>query len=190
MQKVEGTETLTLNDTEIEPFTQRPLRDLCQESFTRGVPHVLGRVEMKDAEEYALYDARHLCKYMFELVISKDGRKVRMKNLCNPLDDRAIKSVYFYEIRPEAREIAHYIGAQKDFLESSRFRSRIFNRNDPFDALSINFVFKDKVRHRLKKKTFIPVVLSVLVLLLILMSCAAHVIRDSKLRSSLDKGGS
>ncbi|KAI5185093.1 hypothetical protein NEHOM01_0598 [Nematocida homosporus] len=174
---------LILRGHEVEPFTQRPFAELVQEAVAKRVAHVVGRVETKEGGRMAVYDARHLCKFMFELVISKEGRKVRVKNSTNPLDDRQIKGVTFYRVGEDM--VGESIGTQKEFLESSKFRSKIFNRNDPFDALSINFVFKDGVSSKIKKKTVIPVLVSVLVLLLILMACSVNVLRSSRLKGHL-----
>ncbi|KAI5173132.1 hypothetical protein NEFER03_2101 [Nematocida sp. LUAm3] len=180
-----GEEVLSVPENEIEPFTQRTFHDICQESFLRRVPHVIGKVETKEKEGYTLYDARHLCKYLFELVISKDGRSIRMKNRTNPMDDLPVKEILFYEVSPEKTNVGEYIGSQKDFLESSKFRSKIFNRNDPFDALSINFIFKEAATQRVSKKTLIPLLTSIAVLLIIILGCTMNLLSNTKLKKPL-----
>ncbi|OAG29334.1 hypothetical protein NEDG_01407 [Nematocida displodere] len=162
--------------TEIEPFTQKSFWELCQDSFSRSVPHTIGRVETKEGT-HSYYDARQLCKFLFELVISKEGRAVRMKNTSNPIDDKPIKEIVFFEILLEHPSKAVFMGTQKIFLESSAFRSRIFNRNDPFDALSINFVFKDKIPTRIKKKTLIPLCITLFIVVFLISFCTFSVMK-------------
>ncbi|KAI5190331.1 hypothetical protein NECID01_0923 [Nematocida sp. AWRm77] len=176
-----GGKCASIKSTEIEPFTQKSFWELCQESFLKGVPHVVGRTEVKEERAHTYYDARQLCKFLFELVISKEGRQVSMKHSLNPVDDKAIKEISFFEVHQDNPTTAVLIGTQKDFLTSSKFRSRIFNRSDPFDALSINFVFKDKGAMKVKKKILLPLLTLVLVLFLVVTSCTVSILRNSKL---------
>ncbi|KAI5181257.1 hypothetical protein NEOKW01_1476 [Nematocida sp. AWRm80] len=179
-------EKISINQNEIEPFTQRTFWDLCQESFTKGVPHVIGVVKIQKGAKKNYYDARHLCKFVFELVISKEGRKVRMKNHTNPINDRLIEGITFYEVTADSAT-SKIIGTQKEFLESSSFRSRVFNRNDPFDALSINFVFKDNKVSGIKRKTLVPILISLGVLLIITTGCTISILRNSHLTKSISE---
>lgn len=176
-----------IRSTEIDPFTQKSFWELCLESFSKHVPHVIGRIETADTQGYTYYDARQLCKSLFELEISKEGRKVRMKSQTNPVDDRLIKEIVFFEIDSENPGKALCIGTQKEFLASSTFRSRVFNRNDPFDALSINFVFKDQTGGGMKKKTRILVYISLFVLLTIFIVCTLSILQNGMLYKSLSE---
>lgn len=178
----------TLDSGVIEPFTQRKFSELINDAYMRKLNHVIARVKSAGAgqQEVAYYDARHLCKYIFELVISRDGRKVRIKNFSDPLTEKEIKEISFFELKPKSDTpiIAVYVGSQKTFLESHNFRSKIFNRNDPFDALSINFVFKD-TKSTLRKKSFIPAMISVAALLLVLLLITASIVQRGVLSRPL-----
>jgi len=178
-----GGRVAAVRETEVEPFSQKMFGEVCQESFIKGVPHVIGRVEVKDGKDHTYYDGRQLCKFLFELVISKDGRKVRMKNTLNPADDKKIKEVAFFEVLPSDVRKGVFIGTHKDFLESSKFRSRIFNRNDPFDSLSINFVFKDAHPLKIRRGVLVSLLLLLAVLCGIFTGCVINLLRNTKLIS-------
>lgn len=90
---------------------------------------------------YYCYDAKQLCKYIFEMVISAEGRKVQIKNFKDPIHQRPIGELYFFRLRynSETPMRAEYAGCHNDFLESQSFRSKIFGQEDALDALSVNF---------------------------------------------------
>ncbi|KAI5168025.1 hypothetical protein NEIG_01214 [Nematocida sp. ERTm5] len=173
----------------IEPFTQRPFTEILKESKEKQLPHVLAKVFVKNVDKPTVYDARTLCKYLFELVISREGRTVRLKKVSDPIDDKIIKDIFFYEIPVNSQDGLDgvFIGDQKDFLASSGFRSRIFNRNDPFDSLSINFLFKDKTPSRLGKKPLVLIGISFIILCIIFLSCIYTLMHTNKLIEPIKK---
>ncbi|KAH9386559.1 uncharacterized protein NEMAJ01_1455 [Nematocida major] len=173
----------------VEPFTQRPFSEIIKESSEKNLPHVLAKVFLKNESIPIVYDARLLCKYLFELVISKDGRIVRLKRVSDPINDKVIRDILFYEIPSTSKDGTDgaYIGSQKDFLESSGFRSKIFNRNDPFDSLSINFLFKDSQPRKIGRRPLVLIGLSFVILCIILLSCTYSVIHSSGLIAPIER---
>lgn len=173
----------------LEPFTQRSFCEIIKESSEKKLPHVLAKVFLKEETLPVVYDARLLCKYLFELVISKEGRKVRLKRVSDPINDKVIRDILFYEVPVNSKDglDGEYIGSQKDFLESSGFRSKIFNRNDPFDSLSINFLFKDTKASKLGRRHVVLVAVSFIVLCAILLSCTYTVIHNDTLVEPIEK---
>lgn len=97
---------------------------------------------------YACYDARQLCKYIFEMVISAEGRKIRIKNFKYPITQFEMAEVNFSKLRydSETPMRAEFVGNQVTFLETNAFRNRLFYQEDAIEALSINFQFKGKKR--------------------------------------------
>ncbi|KAI5191842.1 hypothetical protein NEMIN01_1697 [Nematocida minor] len=177
MNTIDST-AIDISQLSIEPFTQRPFIELIKESNEKNLSHVIAKVFLKNESVPVIYDARLLCKYLFELVISKDGRMVRLKRVSDPMNDKVIRDILFYEVAgPGKEESGSYIGNQKDFLQSTGFRSRIFNRNDPFDSLSINFMFKDKESNKVGKKPVLIIGVSFTVLCIILVSCTYTIIK-------------
>lgn len=169
----DGERAGSLDTNLVEPFTQRRFSELVNDSYVRRLNCVFGRVDSADREgalgqgAVHYYDARSLCKYVFELVISRDGRKVRAKALKDPLSDKDIRDIAFYELKPKSEGplVAEWVGNAASFLESHGFRARIFNRNDPFDALSINFVFREPLGVKKKRWASLLVYLAVVALL-------------------------
>ncbi|EHY66183.1 hypothetical protein NEAUS03_2423 [Nematocida ausubeli] len=172
---------------EIEPFTQKSFTEIINESFKNNLSHVIAKVFLKNEQKPVIYDARILCKYLFELIISQEGRTVRLKRVNDPINDKIIKDILFYEIPVRSKDglDGKYIGNQKDFLESTSFRSKIFNRNDPFDSLSINFLFKDK--KKVGRRPFLLIGISFTILCIIFLSCTYTVLHTSRLIDPIKK---
>jgi hypothetical protein len=93
---------------------------------------------------YFCYDARQLCKYVFEMVISQEGRKIKVKNFKDPIHQRPFTELNFFRMRcgSDTPLRAEYAGNHLDFLESNCFRSKLFYQEDPLDALTVSFNFK------------------------------------------------
>lgn len=138
----EGTKRQTLEININEPFTQKPFAELIHESRRRAVDYYFSRVITKMS--VTCYDARQLCKYIFEIMISPECRKIRIKNMKDPLNGQIITDVHFFKLRfdSETPLRAEYVGNHLDFLESSCFRSKIY-REDALYALSVNFCFRE-----------------------------------------------
>jgi Domain of unknown function (DUF5092) len=167
----EGESRKTLDKSTIEPFTQRKFDELVSDAYLRKLQFMVCGVRCagREGDEVFYYDARNLCKYVFELVICRDGRKVRIKNFKDPVTERDIREIAFFEVHPrsEGPLVAEFVGTQKTFMESHAFRSRIFNRRDPFDSLSINFVFKEQ-SPMLKQRSLVPLFISLVATTIIL----------------------
>lgn len=119
---------------------------------------------------YYCYDARQLCKYVFEMVISSEGRSVQIKNFKDPIHQKPILELYFFRLRYESETPmrAEYVGSHLDFLESQSFRSRIFNQEEPLDALSVNFkLAKQQNIPFLTRKQLMSVFVIILALILL-----------------------
>lgn len=184
----DSTAPIEISSLTVEPFSQKPFADLIKDSADKNLSHVLIKLLLKDQTEFVVYDARYLCKHLFELVISKDGRMVRLKKTTEPLQDRKIDDILFFEASSETEyKKAIYIGNQKNFLQACEFRSRIFNRNDPFDSLSINFMFKDKEKQKTVKRPFVLIGISFILLCFILISCSYSVIHSQSLVEPIRK---
>lgn len=182
------TSPIEISSLVIEPFTQRPFPELVRESADKNLSHVFIKLLIKDDPFPTIYDARYLCKYLFELVISKEGRMVRLKKRTDPLQDRRIEDILFFEASAATEyKKGLYIGNQKDFIQGCDFRSKIFNRNDPFDSLSINFMFKDKEIRKTGKRPFILIGISFVILCFILISCSYSVIHNEKIVDPIKK---
>lgn len=144
----EGSQRCALEGSTVEAFTQKQFSDLVNESFLRQSDYYIARViclgegeDKKAKKVFYCYDARQLCKYVFEMVISSEGRSVQIKNFKDPIHQKPINELYFFRLRydSETPMRAEYAGSHLDFLESQNFRSRIFNQEEPLDALSVNF---------------------------------------------------
>lgn len=141
-----------LEAVKTEPFTQKQFADMIKESHSKSQDHYLARVQCKSNEAdgkhgpYYCYDARQLCKYIFEMVISTEGRKIRIKNFKDPISQETIHDISFFKLRYDSDTPlrAEYVGNQVNFLENNCFRSKIFYQENALDALSVNFQFSMK----------------------------------------------
>lgn len=171
-----GAARCALDAAKLEIFTQKKFADLIYESHSRGLDYFLARVHCKERDAksgniiYYCYDARHLCKYVFEMVITAEGRKIRIKHFKDPVNQKEIAEINFFKLRhnSETPLKAEFAGNHISFLESNNFRSRLFNQEDPLDALSVNFQFKklEKVT-KMKKKKIIDTLILIAILLII-----------------------
>lgn len=161
-------------------FTQKNFADLISEAHARGHDYYIARVHCVRTEEdksgkkaapsYMCYDARQLCKHVFEMVISADGRRTRIKNFKDPMTQRDIAEINFFKLRYDCETPlrAEHIGNHMTFLESNSFRARIFYQENAADALSINFQFKNTERlPYIEKKSFFDVFLVVAMIVLL-----------------------
>lgn len=162
----EGTKRCALEGGQAEIFTQKKFIDLINEAHANSQDYYLARVRclgVKNDKEnisgiYFCYDAKQLCKYVFEMVIGPKGRKIQIKNFKDPIYKRTITELSFFKLSfdSETPLKAEYMGSYKDFLESNCFRTKIFNKEDPLDALSVCFKLgkKQKIRAIGKRKIF------------------------------------
>lgn len=169
-----GASRFALDAAQTEIFYQRQFADLIAEAHERGRDYYIARVHCPDegpdgAPAYSCYDARQLCKYIFELVISTDGRHVRIKNFKDPITQRCIADVNFFRLRSglDAPLRAEFIGNYVSFLESPVFRNKLFGKEDALGALSVCFQFKGPQKGvPVGKKTLADIVLLLVVFLL------------------------
>lgn len=140
----DGSKRTTLDVDTIEPFTQKPFVDLIRDTKSQRHDYFLVRITSED-RSINCYDARQLCRYVFEILISPDSRKVRIKNFKEPLTHKKITDLLFFRMRYDSETPlrAEYMGNHIDFLESNCFRSKLFHKEDPLYALSVNFNFKE-----------------------------------------------
>ncbi|OQS55735.1 hypothetical protein EHP00_439 [Ecytonucleospora hepatopenaei] len=150
-----------LDSKKHEAFTQKSFSELIYAAHAQGQDYYIARIQCSADEtmpSYYCYDARHLCKYIFEMVISSEGRKIRIKNFVDPIHGKDIMDIHFFKMRYESETPlkAEYAGSHVTFLESSVFRSKIFFNEDPLEALSVNFQFKNnKKQGVVTKKKFL-----------------------------------
>lgn len=139
-----GSKRSTLEINIPEPFTQKAFIDLISNSKQARHDYFLTRITTED-NKYTCYDARQLCKYIFEIMISPNDRKIRIKNFKDPINQKRIVDLSFFRLPYDSETPlrAEYIGNHVDFLESNCFRSKLFYREDPLYALSVNFSFKE-----------------------------------------------
>lgn len=174
-----GTTRCALDAAKVEIFTQKKFADLIYDSHSRGTDYFLARVHCKERDPqsgnmlYYCYDARQLCKYIFEMVITAEGRRIRIKNFKDPINQKEIAEINFFKLRHDSETPlkAEFMGNHVSFLESNNFRSKLFSQEDPLDALSVNFQFKkiDKVTILKKKRIFDTFALIVILLVIALL---------------------
>lgn len=177
-----GTTRCALDAAKTEVFTQKKFADLIYDSHARGTDYYLARVHCKERDTksgntvYCCYDAKQLCKYVFEMVITTEGRRIRIKNFKDPVNQREIAEINFFKLRHDSETPlkAEFIGNHVSFLESNNFRSKLFNQEDPLDALSVNFQFKkiEKITSLKKRKiidTFVLIVILCIVAMAVLV---------------------
>ena len=152
----QGNARCTLDSAACDAFTQKNFSELISESHAKGLDYYIARVNCAAKDEarpgaaarpeYTCYDARLLCKHVFEMVIYTDGRKIRVKNFKDPVSQREIAEIGFFRLRHDSETPlrAEYTGNHVSFLESTSFRGRIFSSEDATDALSVNFQYKHK----------------------------------------------
>lgn len=174
-----GAARFALDAARQEAFTQRPFTELIGEAHIRGQDYYIARVHCLDSPNgaestsdysYYCYDAKQLCKYVFEMVISAEGRRIRIKNFRDPINQKEISEINFFRLRSESDTPmrAEFIGNHVTFLESNVFRSKLFFQEDALDALSVNFQFRNPVKpHYIEKKGFFDLFLIVVMLLLV-----------------------
>lgn len=171
-----GSNRCALDASRREAFSQKPFADLIYDSHSKGQDYYIARVHCSESNEnhglvsYMCYDARQLCKYIFEMVISAEGRKIRIKNFKDPINNKNIIEINFFRLRfdNDTPLRAEFVGNHVSFLESTVFRSRLFNQEDALDALSVNFQFKNQEQvPYIKKKKFLDVFLLLIIVLLI-----------------------
>lgn len=162
-----------------EPFTNKAFSDLINDSHVRGHDYYIARVHCIEAPEdsaetrpysYFCYDAIHLCKYVFEMVISAEGRRISIRNFRDYISKKEISEINFFKLRCDGETPlrAEFVGNHVTFLESNVFRSKLFFQEDALDALRVNFQFKSAAKPQyIKRKTFFDLFLIVILLLLI-----------------------
>ncbi|KRH92151.1 hypothetical protein M153_10866000241 [Pseudoloma neurophilia] len=176
----EGTRRCALEGTTPEIFTQKKFIDLINEAHVNLQDYYLARVKCigskNDKENitgvYFCYDARQLCKYVFEMVIGPKGRRIQIKNFTDPLYKKEIGELCFFRLSYDSETPlkAEYIGSHKDFLESNTFRTKIFYKEDPLDALSVCFHLGKKQKIQALGRNKILSILLTIILLLIIAS--------------------
>ncbi|AFN82692.1 hypothetical protein EROM_030710 [Encephalitozoon romaleae SJ-2008] len=162
-----------LEAIKVEPFTQKQFADMIKEAHAKSQDYYLARVQCRSNPEdgkniYYCYDARQLCKYIFEMVISTEGRKIRIKNFKDPINQEQIHEISFFKLRYDSDTPlkAEYVGNQVNFLENNCFRSKIFYQENALDALSVNFQFgpqKKKIPIINRRKLFTVFMMVILV---------------------------
>lgn len=100
----EGTKKCALEATRTESFTQKSFMDLINDSFTRRRDYYLARVRCQGNGSdvvgvYYCYDAKQLCRHIFEMIIGHNGRKIRVKSFKDPIHQRTIAELSFFRIR-------------------------------------------------------------------------------------------
>ncbi|KAF9763696.1 hypothetical protein NGRA_1126 [Nosema granulosis] len=181
-----GSSRCTLEANKREQFTQKLFSDLINDSHTKEHDYFLARVHCAEASKkdtFYCYDARQLCKYVFEMVISTEGRKIRIKNFKDPISAQDIKEVQFFRLKydTDAPLKAEYVGNHDNFLDSNCFRSRIFCTEDALDALSVNFQFNAVKETKLVDKRRVFGMFMMIVCLLIFITTIVILIeRDKK----------
>lgn len=139
-----GFKRYTLDLEIIEPFTQKPFVNLIRDQKVIRHDYFICLITNDDTS-MGCYDARHACRYIFEIVISPDCRKIRIKNFKDPMTHKKIKDVTFYRMRYDSDTPlrAEFMGTHTDFLDSNCFRSKLFYKEDPLYTLSVNFNFQE-----------------------------------------------
>jgi hypothetical protein len=189
-----GSSRCTLEATKVEPFTQKPFSEMIRESHSRSFDYYLARVQCEGTKPdkppnrqapYYCYDARQLCKYIFEMVISTEGRRIRIKNFKDPINQQQIGEISFFRIRYDSDTPlrAEYVGNQIDFLDSNCFRSKIFYQEDALDALTVNFQFKMAPKIPLVNKRRMFTAFAMLVMLILFVSMVILLAEKDAFRS-------
>lgn len=145
MEKI-GTTRCALDASKTELFTQKKFADLIFENHSKNLDYYLARIYCKEKDSnmqniYYCYDAKSLCKYIFEMIVTSEGSKIKIKNFKDPLNQKEIGEITFFKLRHDSDTPmkAEYEGNHMKFLESSIFRNKIFYKEDPLNTLSVNF---------------------------------------------------
>ena len=160
-----------LDAKQYEPFTQKAFSDLIFDAHSKGQDYYIARLQCRDADSNAFfysYDSKHLCKFVFEMIISSEGRQIRIKNFKDPIHNKDIMEINFFRMRYDSETPlkAEYAGNHISFLESNTFRSKIFGAEEAMDALSVNFKFKKEPETKIiAKRKFLMFLTLTLVLL-------------------------
>ncbi|KAI4292858.1 hypothetical protein PAPHI01_2132 [Pancytospora philotis] len=181
-----GGERCALDASCNEAFTQRGFVELINEAHAKSQDYYIARAHLKNVHgaspRYYCYDARQLCKYVYEMVISADGRRIRIKNFKDPITQRELSEVNFFRLRYDSDTPlrAEFVGNHVLFLESNALRNKIFYQEDATEALSINFQFKHPVKHTYIKRRSLVDFLLIILVVLVLGAGAVVGIRYSK----------
>lgn len=169
----------SLDSKKYEVFTQKRFDELIHDAHQKGKTYYIARIQAEDSKGkpyWYSYDAKQLCKFIFEIVITSEGRKIGIKNFIDPLQGYDIQELGFYKIEHNmGKDLrAEYIGNHLSFLESSAFRSEIFYDDQALEALSVNFQFKEiksssKFVPKRKFAIFIGLMVSLLIIGSLLM---------------------
>lgn len=194
-----GMTRCSLDSSSLDAFSQKEFSDLINEAHARGHDYYLARVHCKNKKDapnnmgtgsYVCYDAKQLCKNIFEMVISAEGRKIRIKSFSDPVSGNEIKEINFFKLRYDSETPlrAEFVGNHSTFLESHGFRSKMFYYEDPMEALGVNFQFKqaEKLPY-IKKKNLMDVILVVVMIILICMVAYIGVRMGKKEKNSITK---
>ena len=183
-----GTQRCALDGNTVEPFTQKSFSALLSEAHNKSHDYYIAKVICaKDHRStYYCYDARQLCKYIFEMIISGDGRHVQIKNFKDPLNQEKINELYFFRCRYDSESPlkAEYAGSKKDFLESQSFRSKIFFQEDPLDSLAVNFKFHLNNKIPIFTKRQIYTLICIVLFILLIGSILLFVVERNKTGSN------
>ncbi|ELA47750.1 hypothetical protein VCUG_00711 [Vavraia culicis subsp. floridensis] len=189
----EGTRRCALEGGQTEIFTQKRFIDLISEAHSQSQDYYLARVRCVGMRKdkgvnvsgiYFCYDARQLCKYVFEMVIGPKGRKIQIKNFKDPIYKRTITELSFFRLcyDSETPLKAEYMGSYRDFLDSNCFRTKIFHKEDPLDALSVSFKFnKKKKMHAISRKKMFSIFMT-LVLILCVVSILVVIVEKGQFK--------
>lgn len=174
-----------LDSKKYEAFTQKSFSELIYAAHAQGQDYYIARIQCGASENspsYYCYDAKHLCKFIFEMMISGEGRKIRIKNFVDPIHGKEISEITYFKMRYESDTPlkAEYAGSHMNFLESSVFRSKIFYNEDPLEALSVNFQFKSNKREGLITKKRFMMFLGLTMLLAAIGLCSYLAVKYTK----------
>merc|ERR1711962_275797 len=165
--ETEGNSRCALEGEQPEVFTQKRFIDLIKDTHSTKNDYYLARVKCLSKEEenksiigekfnmifygkadesltnngvFYCYDARQLCKYLFQMVIDSSGRTIAIKNYRDPIYKRRISNICFFKLAYDSETPlkAEYAGNAEDFMGSNHFRRKIFHKEDPLDALSVS----------------------------------------------------
>lgn len=174
LEKVNSTKC-ALDASKSELFTQKKFSDLIFDNHNKGLDYFLARIHCREKDQetgkniYYCYDAKQLCKYIFEMLVTSEGRKIKIKNFRDPVNNKEIGEINFFKLRHDSETPlkAEFLGNHVNFLESSIFRSKIFSQENDLESLSVNFQILKPGRSSLIKKRRLMNILILLFLLLV-----------------------
>ena len=173
MYEHEGFKRPILEPEDIEFLSQKPFKELIDSAFNAKrdyyfaiIRNVGGRDNKK---EFMCYDAKKICKFIFQIEIHNFTRKIRIKNFKDPSNKKRITEFAFYRIKQNSSTalMVEYVGDYKDFPDNSYLRSKIFEGENPFDCLSISFKNSKKKKKILKRKHIYSIFTTILLLVVI-----------------------